>query len=51
MIVLQDLGFAIGPILAGAGVVGVAFGFVVKRLVRMFITGFFVLMEDQIRVR
>ncbi|MBX3138664.1 mechanosensitive ion channel family protein [Candidatus Obscuribacterales bacterium] len=50
MIVLQDLGFAIGPILAGAGVVGVAVGFGAQTLVKDVITGFFILMEDQIRV-
>lgn len=50
MVILQDLGFAIGPILAGAGVVGVAVGFGAQTLVKDVITGFFILMEDQIRV-
>ena len=50
LIVLSQLGIDIGPLLAGAGVVGLAIGFGSQALVRDFITGAFVLMEDQISV-
>ena len=45
--VLGSLGFQLGPLLAGAGVVGLAVGFGAQQLVRDVITGFFVLVEDQ----
>jgi small conductance mechanosensitive channel len=45
--VLGSLGFDLGPLIAGAGVVGVAIGFGAQQLVRDVITGFFVLVEDQ----
>jgi moderate conductance mechanosensitive channel len=41
------LGFELGPLLAGAGVVGVAVGFGAQSLVRDVITGLFMLLEDQ----
>ena len=41
------LGFKIGPLLAGAGVVGVAVGFGAQSLVRDRIIGLFMLIEDQ----
>ncbi len=50
MVVLGQLGVEIGPILAGAGIVGVAVGFGSQNLVRDVISGFFILLEDQIRV-
>ncbi|NLZ93359.1 MAG: mechanosensitive ion channel family protein [Firmicutes bacterium] len=40
----------IGPILAGAGIVGLAVGFGAQNLVRDVITGFFILLEDQYAV-
>lgn len=43
-------GFNIAPILAGAGVVGLAVGFGAQTLIRDVITGFFLMFEDQIRV-
>ena len=49
MIILQKFGVSIGPILAGAGIVGVAIGFGSQELVRDFISGFFILLENQIR--
>lgn len=49
MTVLQKFGVNIGPILAGAGIVGVALGFGSQELVRDFISGFFILLENQIR--
>lgn len=47
---LREIGFDITPILAGAGVVGLAVGFGAQNLVRDVISGFFMLIENQIRV-
>ncbi len=47
---LKEVGFDIAPILAGAGVVGLAVGFGAQNLVRDVITGLFMLMENQISV-
>jgi small conductance mechanosensitive channel len=48
--VLSQLGVDIGPLLAGAGIVGVAVGFGSQALVKDIITGLFILAEDQIAV-
>lgn len=48
--VLSELGVDIGPILAGAGIVGLAVGFGAQNLVRDVISGFFLILEDQVRV-
>lgn len=45
--VVGALGFELGPLIAGAGVIGLAVGFGAQQLVRDVITGFFVLVEDQ----
>ena len=45
--VLNDLGFNLGPLLAGAGIVGVALGFGSQSLVKDFLSGMFMLIEDQ----
>ncbi len=50
MMVLKELGIEIGPVLAAAGVVGLAIGFGAQNLVQDVISGFFILLEDQIRV-
>ena len=50
MILLRKFGVDIGPILASAGIVGLAVGFGAQELVRDFISGFFILLEDQIRI-
>ena len=50
VMMLKTMGFDIGPILAGAGVVGLAVGFGAQNLVRDVISGLFILMENQIRV-
>jgi len=50
MIILEKFGVNIGPILAGAGIVGLAVGFGSQELVRDYISGFFILLENQIRV-
>ena len=47
---LRELGFDIAPLLAGAGVVGLAVGFGAQNLVRDVITGLFLLIENQVRV-
>jgi len=49
MIVLQKISINIAPILAGAGIVGVAVGFGAQELVRDYISGFFIILENQIR--
>jgi small conductance mechanosensitive channel len=48
--VLSELGARIGPLLAGAGVVGVALGFGAQTLVKDFITGVFLIVEDIVSV-
>jgi hypothetical protein len=46
-IVLGDLGINLAPLLASAGVVGVAIGFGAQNLVRDYLSGVFMLVEDQ----
>ena len=50
LIVLSELGIDIGPLLAGAGVVGLAIGFGSQKLVQDVITGVFILFEDSIAI-
>ncbi len=50
LIVLSELGINIAPLLAGAGVVGLAIGFGSQKLVQDVITGMFILIEDTIAV-
>jgi len=50
MMILKELGVDIGPILAGAGVIGLAVGFGAQTLVKDFLSGMFILMENQFRV-
>jgi small-conductance mechanosensitive channel len=50
MLVLGELGVDLKPILAGAGILGLAVGFGAQTLVKDIITGFFILLENQIRV-
>jgi len=47
---LDQIGLDITPILAGAGIVGLAVGFGAQNLVRDVINGFFVILENQVRV-
>ncbi|MBS3808186.1 MAG: mechanosensitive ion channel family protein [Bacteroidales bacterium] len=49
MILLKKLGLDIAPLLAGAGILGLAIGFGSQELVRDFLSGFFILLENQIR--
>ncbi|HEQ98114.1 MAG TPA: mechanosensitive ion channel family protein [candidate division Zixibacteria bacterium] len=50
IMILGEFGIQIGPILAAAGIVGVAIGFGAQYLVQDVISGFFILLQDQIRV-
>ena len=47
VVVLGDLGINLAPLLASAGVVGIAVGFGAQNLVRDYLTGIFMLVEDQ----
>nr|WP_081765409.1 mechanosensitive ion channel family protein [Paenibacillus pini] len=50
LIVLSEFHFNLGPLLAGAGVLGLAIGFGAQSLVKDVITGFFIILEDQFAV-
>lgn len=50
LIILREIGVDVGPILASAGIVGLAVGFGAQNLVRDFISGFFFILENQVRV-
>ena len=50
LLVLRELGLDMAPFLATAGIGGLAVGFGAQSLVKDFISGFFVLLEDQVRV-
>jgi small-conductance mechanosensitive channel len=50
MTALSELGINVGPLLAGAGILGVALGFGSQKLVQDFITGIFLLVEDAVDV-
>ncbi len=50
LIILKELGVDIGPILAGAGIVGLAVGFGAQTLVKDVLSGLFILMENHFRV-
>lgn len=50
MTILSQLGFKMGPVIATAGIGGLAIGFGAQNLVRDVISGFFILLEDQVRV-
>src|SRR5688500_13977565 len=48
-LILNELGISIAPILATAGVAGVAIGFGAQSLIKDYFTGFFLLLDDQVR--
>jgi small-conductance mechanosensitive channel len=50
LMIVRELGIDIGPLLAGAGILGLAIGFGSQALVKDVVTGFFILMENQFRV-
>jgi small conductance mechanosensitive channel len=45
--ILGELGVSVGPLIAGAGIAGVAIGFGAQSLVKDFLSGIFMLVEDQ----
>ena len=47
IMILGELGLNLGPMIAGAGIAGVALGFGAQSLVKDFLSGLFMLMEDQ----
>ncbi|MEC0243872.1 mechanosensitive ion channel family protein [Paenibacillus dokdonensis] len=50
LLILSEFNFHLGPLLAGAGVLGLAIGFGAQSLVKDVITGFFIILEDQFAV-
>ena len=50
MMTLSEFGVEIGPLIAGAGIVGLAVGFGAQTLVKDFLTGIFLVMEDTVSV-
>jgi small conductance mechanosensitive channel len=45
--ILAELGFDLGPVIASAGIVGVAVGFGAQNLIKDFLNGMFMILEDQ----
>lgn len=50
LVVLREVGVQIAPILASVGIAGLAIGFGAQNLVRDIIAGFFIILENQVRV-
>lgn len=50
LVILKEFGVEIAPIIASAGIAGLAIGFGAQNLVRDVISGFFIILENQIRV-
>ena len=50
VMVLHELRFNIGPLIAGAGVIGVAIGFGAQSLIKDVLNGMFLLIENQLRI-
>jgi small conductance mechanosensitive channel len=50
MMALSEVGVEIGPLLAGAGIVGLAIGFGAQTIVKDFLTGIFLILEDAVSV-
>lgn len=50
LMILQEAGLEIAPLLAGAGIVGLALGFGGQYLIRDIITGLFIILENQYRI-
>jgi small conductance mechanosensitive channel len=50
MMILQEIGVEVGPLIAGAGIVGLAVGFGGQYLIRDIITGVFLMLENQYRI-
>lgn len=47
LMILQELGFDLAPLLASAGIAGIALGFGAQTLVKDYLAGFFIVIEDQ----
>jgi small conductance mechanosensitive channel len=50
LMILSEVGVNIGPLIAAAGVVGIAFGFGGQYLIKDLISGFFIILENQYRI-
>lgn len=50
LMILKEMNFDVRPLLAGAGVVGVAVGFGAQSIIKDVLSGLFLMMENQIRV-
>src|SRR4029078_13161023 len=50
LMLLRELSIDVLPILTGAGIAGLAIGFGAQNLVRAVISGFFLILEDQVRI-
>ena len=50
LMILSELGIETAPLLAGLGVVGLAFSFASRDIVQDFLKGFFIILEDQYRI-
>ena len=50
LMIIAEFGINIGPLLAGAGIIGLALGFGAQYIVRDFFTGLFIILENQYRV-
>lgn len=50
MMILSEVGVNIGPLLAAAGIIGLAVGFGGQYIIRDILTGFFIILENQYRV-
>lgn len=50
LMIIAELGVEIGPLLAGAGIAGVAVGFGAQYIIRDLLTGLFIILENQYRI-
>lgn len=50
LMIISEIGINTGPLLASAGIVGIAFGFGAQSLVKDFVSGIFIILENQYRV-
>jgi small conductance mechanosensitive channel len=50
MMLLSEFGVEVGPLIAGAGIIGLAVGFGAQTLVKDFLTGFFLIIEDSVSI-
>ncbi len=50
LLILGEVGISVAPLLGAAGVAGIAVGFGAQSLVKDYFTGFFLLLENQIRL-